>query len=189
MKIKDIIESSPDTPKGSVSRDLLISKMWLSQTLVTMGLNEFDNIYVLGSWYGATAIVINQFDITFDTIICVDNNQRKITYFDSLVKKKGYSDIVSVCKDANDIEFQGDNILIINSSTNDILGSKWLENIPAGTVVALQGKNHQERSNGIETLTDFNNEYPLSKTLFVGELEVKDVEGNPYDRFMKIGYR
>jgi hypothetical protein len=187
MKIKDIIESSPDTPKGSVSRDLLISKMWLCQTLVTIGLNKFDNIYVLGSWYGATAIVLKRSSIHYDNIICVDNDLEKTRYFDKLVKGKNYSDVTVVCEDANEIEYQGDNILVINTSTNDMVGIEWLKRIPMNSVVAIQGKNKQEVSNGIESLNEFNKAYPMESTLFVEQLRLVDVNGKEYDRFMKIG--
>jgi hypothetical protein len=103
------------------------------------------------------------------------------------VKGKNYSDVTVVCQDANKIEYQGDNILVINTSTNDIVGTEWLRRIPMNSVVAIQGKNKQEVSNGIESLSEFNKAYPLKHTLFVEQLRLFDVNEKEYDRFMKIG--
>lgn len=189
MNIKELIESSPDTPLGSVSRDLVISKLWLCTALQTLGLTKFDKIYVLGSWYGATAIVIKSLPFIYQEIICIDEDYAKVEYFDNIINEKGWTDVVSVCDDANAIPYRGNDILVINTSTNDMPGTKWLDIIPEGSIVVLQGKDQQEESNGIETLNALDEAYPLSETLMLKELEVVDVHGEPYYRFMKIGIK
>ena len=89
--------------------------------------------------------------------------------------------------DANQVDYKGDQILVINTSTNDIEGRDWLNNIPRGSIVVLQGRDHQELSNGIETIDSFDRAYPLSETLYLGSIVVEDHEGYNYLRFMKIG--
>lgn len=152
-----------------------------------MGLTKFDNIYVLGSWYGAMAVVLKNAPFIYQKIICIDKDDTKVQYFDRIIKQKGWNDVKSVCGDVNRLNYTGDNILVINASASDMPGTKWLEIIPEGSVVVAQGKDHQEESNGIETLDALDEAYPMSETLMLKELEVVDVHGEPYYRFMKIG--
>ena len=63
---------------------------------------------------------------------------------------------------------------------NDIDGDDWLDNIPQGTLVAMQGRHG--------TLEDFDKQYPLRKTYFLDEVELEDPE-TEYERFMKIGVK
>lgn len=189
MKIKELIESSPDTPQGSVSRDLIISKLWITASLKALGLTEFDNIYVLGSWYGAMAVVLKHSSLTYQEIISIDKDCNKVQYFERIIKQKGWNDIESRCADVYELDYQGDDVLVINTSSNDMRGNEWLDPIPAGSVVVIQGKDHQDIAGAVETLEALDEEYPLAETLMLKELSVVDVHGEPYKRFMKIGIR
>lgn len=189
MKIKELIESSPDTPRGSVSRDLILSKMWITTSLEVLGLDDFDDVYVLGSWYGSMATVLKHSSIIYHNLFCVEINEDMVRYFDQVIKQKGWNDVVSLHADADTLEYHGENLLVINASTNDMKGSEWLEQIPKGSTVVLQGKNHQEVSNGVDTLEKFDRAHLLATTLMLKELNLLDVHGDPYTRFMKIGFR
>lgn len=189
MDILTFRESSPDTPRGSVSHDLNLSKLWLFNHLTKLDLDPFDNVYILGSWYGSMGLFLLSSKINFEQAYNIDINREKTQYVAHIMKRLKMNDkIHSVTQDCNDVEFKGDRVLVINTSTNDIEGRDWLEHIPRGAVVALQGKNQQEfDDNGVDTLDKFNRAYPLSETLFVGHLTLEDVKGEPYQRFMKIG--
>lgn len=188
MLIRDIIpEASPDTPKGSITRDLLLSKLWLCHELEGRNLDSFDNIYILGSWYGALALLIQQRPIYFKNIICVDKSPEKANYLSRLIKHHNLKDLHSICKPCENIKYQGNRILVINTSTNDMNGDTWLSNIPDGALVVLQGRDNQVESNGVDTLKKFDSAYPLDKTLLLDEIQVIGVDRKPYQRFMKIG--
>ena len=181
-------ESSPDTPKGSLTPDLNKSKLWLCRVLDRLGLESFDNVYVLGSWYGSMGLWLLQQEFKFDRLYNVDWNREKSEYVDHLMKRAQlYGKIQAICADANNVKYEGDRILVINTSTNDIEGLDWLSNIPAGSVVALQGRDHQEDSNGVESIEIFDRKYRLRETLYLGSIVVEDYEGYNYLRFMKIG--
>ncbi len=186
-----LIESSPDTPKGSVSTDLNLSKMWIFRKLKELDMDNFDNVYVLGSWYGSISYFLMASSVKFKHCYCIDIDPEKIAHTMHYFKRmKMLDQFTPVKADANKIKFSGEKVLVINTSTNDIDGMGWFRNIEPGTACVFQGKNNQEfNSNGIDTLQKFDRAYPLSKTEFIGHLALDDTHGDPYLRFMKIGYK
>lgn len=188
MRIKDIIENSPDTPNGSISSDLNQSKFWLCRYLQHLNLTKFDYIYVLGCWYGSINFFLIKNNIKFDHIINIDKDRDKIKFVKNLIKQHNWADrIHAICQDVNNLTYQGNKILVINTSTNDIEGTDWLTNIPKNSVVALQGRDNQIESNGIETIEKFDQSYPLQKTLALKTKQLLSVDDEPYHRFLKIG--
>lgn len=185
-----LIESSPDTPEGSISKDLNLSKMWIFHKLKELDMDNFDNVYILGSWYGSISFFLMASSVKFKHCYCIDIDSEKVEQSMHYLKRmKMLDQFTPVKADANKIKFTGDRALIINTSTNDIEGTNWLKHIEPGTACVFQGKDHQEFSNGIDTLQKFDRAYPLSKTEFIGHLALDDTHGDPYLRFMKIGYK
>ena len=183
-------EYSPDTPSGSLTKDLVRSKLWLCTKLQNLGLDKFSSVYILGSWYGTMGLFLLHKRIEFDRAYNIDWDFEKTRYVDHLLKRLKLRDRISAIQmDANDIDYKGEPILVINTSTNDMEGLDWLNNIPRGSVVALQGRDHQGDSNGVETLDRFDRVYKLRETLYLGSIVVEDYEGYPYLRFMKIGIK
>ena len=181
-------EFSPDTPEGSFSRDLNTSKLWLCRALHKLDLVSFDSIYILGSWYGAMSLWLLHTHIHCDHMYCIDWDREKTQYVDHAMKRAHLSHkIHAVRADANQIAYEGNRILVINTSTNDMDSQEWLDNIPPGSVVVLQGRDNQALSNGVETLEKFDRMYPLTETLLVDSIVLEGVEGDLYTRFMKIG--
>lgn len=183
-------EYSPDTPRGSFTPDLNKSKLWLCRKLQELSLDSFDCVYILGSWYGSMGLFLVSNHINFDHAYNIDWESEKTENVAHMLKRLKLNDrIHAVRADVNDIKFKGLRILVINTSTNDIEGLAWLDNIPRGSVVALQGRDHQGDSNGIETIERFDRAYKLSETLYLGSIVVEDYEGYNYLRFMKIGIK
>ena len=180
-----LTEFSPDTFTGSITKDLLISKLWLCQELKKLNFTEFDVIYILGSWYGIMAYTLNRCGISADKIINVDINKQRLEFSDKLLDK--FNNVISMNKDANKLNYQqlNSNGLVINTSTNDIDGTQWFENIPSGTLIVIQSRNDVEDTTNLKL---FDKKYPLSKTMYVGEKSLKDPEVK-YRRFMKIGVK
>lgn len=188
MRIREIIpEASPDTPGGSVSTDLMQSKLWLCRSLLDLNLAQFDRIYILGSWYGALALIMRRLPFDYSRIICVDQDHEKSRYLRDLVRRHEFTDIYSRCLPVENLIYRGSQILVINTSTNDMTGNDWMQPIPSGAVVAAQGRSNQARSNGVETLEHFDQAYPMQHTLKLAEITVTGVDGQDYQRFMKIG--
>ena len=186
-----ISEVSPNTVEGSFSKDLIISKLWLIRELKKIQ-PTFVTIYILGSWYGNLSLLMIDDNLGFDRIINIDTDESVLRQSDDMAEKLGISDrITSMCKDANLLDYRhlGGNGLVINTSCNNIKGNDWFNNIPKGTMVALQGRDTDPGSPNIfDDIDSFVKAYPLGKMLFSGKLRLKDPETN-YRRFMVIGMR
>jgi hypothetical protein len=188
----ELFENSPNTPQGSRTEDLNLGKLWLLTTLNRLGLDEFDNIYVLGSWYGSFGPYLLYKNIKFDTAYLVDIKPKNTEWTQRLNRQLGIEDkIVAVTQDCCDTEFVGDRILVINTSTNDISNTQWLDNVPEGSVVAIQGRDGQPDNpdNLHQTLDSFDRAYPLAEELVLDSIDLNGADGETYKRFMKIGIR
>jgi hypothetical protein len=188
----ELFENSPDTPQGSRTEDLNLGKLWLLTTLNRLDLTEFDNVYVLGSWYGSFGPYLLYKNIKFDTAYLVDIKPKNTEWTQRLNRQLGIEDkIVAVTQDCCDTEFVGDRILVINTSTNDISNTQWLDNVPEGSVVAIQGRDSQPDNpdNLHQTLDSFDRAYPLAEQLVLDSIDLKGADGKTYKRFMKIGIR
>ena len=193
VKISNKInEDSPDTPAGSRSQDLNLGKLWLLTELKRLGQADFDMVYVLGSWYGGMAPYLLHKHIMFDTAYLIDKKPKNTEFVQRTVKKLGINDvIIPVTQDSNTTDYKGTDILVINTSTNDMQNAGWLDNIPNGSVVAIQGRDNQPTNpdNTEQTIEAFDREYPLRETLLLDSINLTGVEGDTYLRFMKIGIK
>jgi len=188
-KVGKINEDSPDTPAGSRTKDLNLGKLWLLTELKRLGMAKFDTVYVLGSWYGSMAPYLLDKHLTFDTAYLIDIDPKNTEYTEKLVKKQGINDrIIPVTQDANITDYKGNNILVINTSCNDIENQGWFEHIPQGAVVALEGRNNQpdNATNVTQDLDTFHAEYALEETLVLDKIRLKGYD-DTYNRFLKIG--
>lgn len=182
MLIKEVLqtEASPNTVKGSFTRDLVTSKLWLINELSKIK-TKFDVIYVLGSWYGNLSILLlapSQTSIKFKKIINVDRDADKIEQGQQLAKKLGVDDkIETMVKDVDDLDFRQltDSSVVVNTSVNDIDTTSWFEHLPIGTLVALQSRDSLEN-------------FKFTKKLYTGEKDLEDPE-TKYTRYMVIGIK
>lgn len=188
MRFEELNEISPPTFKGSLTPDLLKSKIWLCNNLKKLGRKKFSTIYILGSWYGTMSIVLKKCGIEFKKVINVDIDKKHIEVSDRLLSALNFNH-QCIHKDANTLNYTqlDKNSLIINTSTNDIDGETWFDRIPEGTLVALQSRNNVDTPN-YQTLEELDKEFFLTDTLFLDELNVEDPE-TQYQRFMKIGIK
>lgn len=181
-------EASPNTLEGSFTEDLKLSKVWLLHTIKDIledaKIDHLNTIYVLGSWYSNISLYLLKFGISFNKVINVDIDNTVLGVGELLIDKIGASDKVEhMNKDANTLDYSQlkPPSLVINTSANDIESTQWLDNIPAGTLVAIQDRQQ-------ESLSAFNERYPLDKTFFLSELELDDPK-EKYTRYMKIGVK
>jgi hypothetical protein len=176
-----LTEFSPDTLDGSFTKDLIFNKLWLISELQKLK-DHFSTIYVLGSWYGNMGLLLAKSDITFDHIVNVDTDSNATQTSERIVDLMGLSDKIEfMVKDVNQLDYRqldGDG-LVINTSCHDIKGHAWFDNIPAGTMVAVQSR------------TDVDDDlsgYEFSKLLYKGSIELADPE-TEYTSLLKIGIK
>lgn len=188
----ELFENSPNTPAGSRTEDLNLGKLWLLTELNRLGLDSYDMVYVLGSWYGSMGPYLLYKNIEFDTAYLVDIDPANTEWTQRFNYKLGIEDkIIPITQDCCQTQFVGDRILVINTSTNDIPSTQWLANVPEGTVVAIQGRDGQPNNpdNQAQDLDTFDQRYPLDKTLYLDTIKLQGADGKIYNRFMKIGLR
>jgi len=188
----ELFENSPDTPQGSRTQDLNLGKLWLLTELKRLGLADFDNVYVLGSWYGSMGPYLLYKELDFGHAYLLDIKDKNTQWVNRYNQQLGIDDkITALTQDCCATEFKGDRILIINTSTNDIPSTQWLDNTPPGTVVAIQGRDGQPNNpdNPAQDIDSFDQRYPLSRTLLLDSIKLQGADGKPYNRFMKIGIR
>ena len=184
---QDINEDSPDTPAGSQTQDLNLGKLWLCRCLKRLGLDKFKKVYALGSWYGSIAQYILDRNIATKSIVLIDIDPKNTAYVE---QNRLNEKVHAITADCNKVKLDsGKKILVINTSTNDMLNEGWYDNIAPGTIVALQGRDQQwdNEENLYQTLEAFDSAFPMSETYCLGELPLTCAEGKDYLRFMKIG--
>jgi len=93
----------------------------------------------------------------------------------------------AITQDCNDIVPVGVD-LIINTSTEHFDSLEWWNNIPRGTMVALQGNNMPHTDHHIHTnsLEEFKNQFNIAEILFEGTKEFVYPDWK-FTRFMIIG--
>ena len=172
-------EFSPDTLKGSFTSDLITSKLWLIKEVGNIH-KKFNTIYILGSWYGNLSLFLfKKHDIQFKKIINVDLDKKALSTGQEMADELGVSDkIEPMVQDANTLDYRQATkpSLVINTSVNDMNNEGWFDNIPKGTLVALQTRD--------ESL----NEFKFAKILYSGKKELEDPE-TKYTRYMLIGIK
>ncbi len=187
MRFKELNEISSPTFQGSLTPDLLKSKLWLCQSLKILNKEKFSTVYVLGSWYGTMAVMLDRCGIKFKKVINVDLDKKHIEVSNNLLSALKINH-QCIRKDVNTLKYEqlDKNSLIINTSINDIKGTDWFDNLPEGTLVALQSRNN---ANSVyDTLEELDQEFFLTDTLVLDEKTFEDPE-TQYQRFMKIGIK
>jgi hypothetical protein len=130
--------------------------------------------------------------IKFNTAYLIDIDPKNTEWTQRFNRQLGIENkIVAVTQDCLDTQFVGDRILVINTSTNDIRFNQWLDNVPKGSVVAVQGRDGQPDNpdNLHQTLDSFDRAYPLTEELVLDTIQLEGADEQTYKRFMKIGLR
>ena len=180
-------ESSGYSLAGSFTRDLTASKVWLLSELERIQSN-CSTIYMLGSWYGNLALYMKlQPRITADQIILVEKNKEFLTTSRRLLDLAGADNVKYMLADANRLDYRqlGKAGVVINTSLTNMPGRAWFLNIPDGTLVVLQARDHDPNRNFSST-QDIIDRFPLSEVLYHGSMQLRDPE-TEYTRYMVIG--
>jgi hypothetical protein len=185
----NLTESSGYSLAGSFTRDLIASKVWLLQHLEQIQ-QHYTTMYILGSWYGNLALYMTlQPTVTVDLIVNVETNAEMLDTSQHILNKIGVDNVESMLKDANELDYRqlGSAGVVVNTSLTEMPESGWFDHIPAGTLVAMQARDHDP---GVEyhSAEDIERRYPLSQVLYQGSLSLQDPE-TKYTRYMTIGVK
>jgi hypothetical protein len=180
-------ESSGYSLAGSFTRDLTASKVWLLSELERIQQN-YSTIYMLGSWYGNLALYMTLEDqIQADKIVLVEKDKKFLSTSKKLLDLAGADNAEYMLADSNKLDYRqlGDSGCVINTSLTDMQGRAWFLNIPAGTLVVMQARDHDPNRNFSST-QDIVDRFPLSQVLYHGRMQLRDPE-TEYTRYMVIG--
>jgi len=188
-------------PCEAFSLGQLASKAWLIRCI-----NQYVNplqanvtVAILGSWIGVLVEFLHQ-SFLIDRIYGIDLDEFSIKLSEELNKKHvnnswKYKGVVAdvLTLSTNNMEFLTDNELInvkpewiINASCEH-MGSQWFNTADSDQLIKLQTNNYHrwhEHTNTVDSITDMQDKYPLSNTLYAGELDMP-----LYTRYMQIGYK
>ena len=182
-------ESSGYSLAGSFTRDLTASKIWLLSELERIQ-DQFSTIYMLGSWYGNTALYLTlEGRIQADKIILVEKNQEFLSGSQRILDHVGATNTEFMLADSNKLDYRqlGDQGCVINTSLTDMPGRAWFLNIPKGTLVAMQARD-QDPGQQYHSTQDIVDRFPLSEVLYHGRMRLRDPE-TEYTRYMVIGIK
>jgi hypothetical protein len=205
MALTRAAEHTPYDVTDAFSRGQLDSKIWLINELDKLSL-DLGNVWTLCGWVGTISYLMTNStnNLNFTHVRSFDIDPRCAPLADLFNKK----DVLNSWKfkastlDVNSMHFndykfatlksdgstqyiQESATTVVNTSCDHMSHDIWWERIPVGTLVVLQNNNFehvQEHVNIVSSLTEFKQRYPMTTTLYAGELEC-----DLYTRYMLIG--
>ena len=184
---RNLDESSGYSLAGSFTRDLTASKVWLLSELERIQTN-YSTIYMLGSWYGNLALYMTlEGRIRADKIVLVEKDKKFLSTSKKLLDLSGADNVEYMLADSNKLDYRqlGEAGVVINTSLTDMQGRAWFLNIPNGTLVVMQGRDH-DPNRSFSSTQDIVDRFPLSQVLYHGRMQLRDPE-TQYTRYMVIG--
>jgi hypothetical protein len=193
MRAQELTESSGYTLAGSYTPDLVFSKLWLTQELErvlnTQGIDLVPVAYILGSWYSNLSTILRKSNTPIQHIVDVERNKQWLKTGQQIQQHMNIDNVEYMAADANNLDYRQlqDPGVVINTGTNDIADLGWFDNIPAGTIVVLQGRD-QVKNNGVTSPDELLERFPLETVLYQGTMDLEDPE-TEYRRSMAIGIK
>jgi len=186
-------------PKDAFSKGQLASKKWLIEELQKLDNKSFENIAMLGCWIGAS---VDSLLKTLDTqrIYGIDSDPVAIELAEKLNQQhvqnswkfKGVVEDVSMLDTSTmQIQIGGELIevqpnMVINTSCEH-MENDWFESASATQLIVMQTNNFKEwheHVNCVTSVKDMQEKYPLTKTVYAGELIMPN-----YTRYMQLGFK
>jgi len=189
-----------DFPKDAFSKGQLASKAWLHHRLYTThAVEPNSNIAILGCWIGSMVdfllsqyIITRVYGIDIDPVSIEMADRFNYKHVQNDWKFKGVVADVSLL-DTSAMTFQigGDLIevspnIVINTSCEH-MGTEWFETASNEQLIVMQTNDSSQYEGHINccySIEDMQHKYPLSNTLYAGELITP-----AYTRYMQIGWK
>jgi hypothetical protein len=178
-----------DINKDAFSSGQIGSKIWLCEELERI-FDSIDTVWIYGGWYGITAFLLrSRNNLKIKEIRSIDIDPACESIADMINENWVYQkwQFKAVTADCNQMIPSGID-LIVNTSTEHFDNLNWWNNIPKGTLVALQSNDmiHDDHCFTFTSLDEFADTFPLSEILFAGTKEFVYPDWK-FSRFMLIG--
>ena len=194
-----IVQHNTYYPNHAFSKGQLASKSWLLEKLYYNTEKNNPTVAILGSWIGALVEPLHK-HFKIERIYGIDTDAEAIEKSEKLNRQfvqdswkyKGVVHDVDLL-DCGEMEFQTSGELInvkpnwiINTSCEH-MSTLWYDSVDRDQLIIMQTNDSEEFEGHInicKSVDDMMNKYPLSNTLYVGELITP-----AYTRYMQIGYK
>jgi hypothetical protein len=182
--------------KDAFSSGQVSSKLWLCSELENVQFDKPPIIWIYGGWHAMTAMLllarqnmpvhyIRSFDVDPDCEAIADTLMENWIWQDWKFK--------AFTKDCNDLvldngEYGAPPDIVINTSTEHFHSRAWYDNLPSGTLLALQSNNmpHEDHHECHADIDSFSSAYDLNPLLYEGQLDFKYPSWG-FSRYMIIG--
>ena len=195
-----IVQHNTYYPAHAFSKGQLASKSWLLDELYQLGALPFQPVIaILGCWIGSLNPFLQQ-HFAPDRVYGIDQDADSIQKSEKLnqqyvMKNWSYKGVVHDVDllDCADMQFETGGELIntkpewiINTSCEH-MSTGWFDTVDPDQLIIMQTNNSTEfdgHINVCHTISEMQEKYPLSKTLYCGEMTTP-----AYTRYMQIGYK
>jgi hypothetical protein len=119
--------------------------------------------------------------------VLVEKDKKFLSTSCKLLDLAGADNVEYMLADSNKLDYRqlGEAGVVINTSLTDMPGRAWFLNIPDGTLVVMQGRDH-DPNRSFSSTQDIVDRFPLSQVLYHGRMQLRDPE-TEYTRYMVIG--
>jgi len=186
-------------PAHAFSKGQLASKSWLLQSLSSCKLPAPHTVAILGCWIGSLNPFLHKyFEPT--RVYGIDQDADSITKSEKLnqvyvMNNWSYKGVVADATrlDCGDMQFETGGELIntkpewIINTSSEHMNNSWFDTVSTDQLVIMQTNNSTEFDGHINvcyTVQEMQEKYPLSNTLYCGEMTTP-----AYTRFMQIGFK
>lgn len=183
----------------SFSDGQMRSKLWLCDELENaLDLSRSYTIWIYGSWYGTLALLffvrekikiekIHLFDIDPEALRV---SGKVLNTWDIQGRVEFHQMDCTELKPGDRMFDEKAPDIIINTSCEHFENRQWLEQIPSGTLLAMQSTDmeHPTHIQRMQSLQDFENKMPMGSVAFAGTLDFS-YPNFKFKRFMIIGAR
>jgi hypothetical protein len=176
------------------------SKLWLVQSLEA-SLDEYYpadqagfRIWILAGWYGITNMLIRtraKIRVKEVRSFDIDPSCEEIAdKINNLWVWRAW-EFKAHTVDINTLQYKPTPDIVINSSVEHMSENTWWNNIPKGTLVALQGSDmdHDDHNNKIKSSKELLEKYPLEECFMEGIKRFQYNDNDAFYRSMIIGVK
>lgn len=174
------------------------SKLWLLEELEKISTQSHPVVWILGGWYGLLNFLMGARDRLRPHLVRSFDIDPEVAPLAETINKHWEIQegrFRAITFNANELKFSTGEFgpsphIVVNTSCEHFESLQWFENIPSGTLVALQSTDmpHEQHTSGVLSLEEMRIKYAALNLLFSDEKEFRFPSWS-FRRFMLIGVK
>lgn len=184
--------------QDAFSSGQISSKLWLCEQLESISFSQPQTIWIYGGWYGILGfLLLARNKISINKILSFDQDDEASYNADKICENWVWQEwkFKAFREDCNQLDpkqnkYDSSPDIVINTSTEHFDTNEWFDNIPNGTLIALQNNNmpNNDHVNSYSSIDEFAQAYKLSRIIYQDSLHFHYPTWH-FDRYMIIGYK